>query len=346
MKILITIPNWTNPHGGLRVIMEWANRLTKWHHVSLYNLKGAEPCTWFKIDPAVKLCDASELWDSECVILTSPHSSHLLKMILPGQKCFLFLQMMEHMFKPYDLAWLMQCKEFYTAPYPMFSISQWNIGMLNEKFGRKQPVYVTMGFGLNTAVRDGGIETHYIGNGLNFNEFPIECKPKDGKTILVEGWECSNPSKDSECIAHHVAGKLKQEGYKIIAYGGIPLRTNKLLLNEYHYRPTNRLMNEMYSRATIMIKASKYDARSCSPMEAMTKGTVTARAIIQGDDDLINGINCFKTNYDAGELYEAAKILLTDKNVFNSMQRACYEHINKFTWDYWMEKINEILCKD
>lgn len=341
MKVLITIPNWTNPHGGLRVIMEWANRLTKWHDVSLYNLKGAEPCTWFKIDPAVKLCDATEIWESDCVILTSPHSSHLLKMILPEQKCFLFLQMMEHMFKPNDLNWLMQCKEFYTAPYPLVSISKWNIDMLSNKFGRHK--HSDIDFMGDCELR---MPNYYVGNGVNFDEFPIERKPKDGKTILVEGWECSNPSKDSDYIAHQVAGKLKNKGYNIIAYGGMPLRTNKLLLNEYHYRPTNRLMNDLYSRATIMIKASKYDARSCSPVEAMTKGTVTARAIMQGDDDLINGVNCFKTNYDAGELYEAAKILLTDKVIFDSMQEECYGHINKFTWDYWMEKINEILCID
>lgn len=340
MTILITIPNWTNPHGGLRVIMEWANRLTKWHTVYLYNMKGETSCSWFKINPAVKLCDVSQFWEVDCVILTSPHSAHLMDMVLPRQKCFLFLQMMEHMFRPNDLAWLKECKAFYSGRFPIISISEWNIEMLRNVFHK--PVQI----GIFPYPLEDAIQMYYIGNGVNFDEFPIQATTKDKKTVLIEGWECSNPSKDVDLISHQVARQLKHDGHRVIAYGGLPIKTNRVFLSEYYYRPTTSVMNMLYSESSVLIKASKYDARACAPMEAMTKGTVTARAIIKGDDDLINGYNCLRSGYDATRLYKNAKELLVNHELYAELSRNCLEHVQKNTWDHWMEKINAILCQD
>ena len=92
-----------------------------------------------------------------------------------------------------------------------------------------------------------------------------------------------------------------------------------------------------------MLKASKYDARSCSPMEAMTKGTVTARAIIKGDDDLIGSVNCLKVNYSEAELYKAAKLLLTNKEIFRHTQEQCKPTLDYNNWDKRIEDINKWL---
>lgn len=345
MTILISIPNWTNPHGGLRVIMEWANRLTKWHTVYLYNMKGETSCSWFKLDSQVTLCDVSKFWEVECVILTSPHSSHLMDMVLSRQKCFLFLQMMEHMFRPNDLSWLQQCKAFYSGRYPIISISEWNIEMLQSDFIEHEEM---VNFELDPSGNPVRLAkpVYYVGNGVNFNEFPVQAITKDKKTVLIEGWECSNPSKDVDLIAHQVAGRLKREGYRVIAYGGMPIKTNRGNLSEYYYRPTTSVMNMLYAESSVLIKASKYDARACAPMEAMTKGTVTARAIIKGDDDLINGYNCLRSGYDAAILYENAKELLVNSELYAELSRNCLEYVQKNTWDYWMEKINALLCRD
>lgn len=305
--------------------MEWANRLTQWHDVYLHNLKAETSCSWFGLNPNVKMCEADMLWKCDCVILTSPHSSHFLKMILPHQRCFLFLQMMEHLFRPNDADWLQQCHDFYTSDRPMFSISRWNIEMLESQFGRTG-------------------KTFYIGNGVNFDEFPIAFPDKEARTVLVEGWQCSNPSKDVQNITHGVAGRLRKEGYKIIAYSGIPIRTDRHLLHEMHIKPTVQKINELYSRSTIMIKASLYDARSCSPVEAFSKHTPTARAIYKGDDDLQHEQNCLRCEYDQEQLYQISKHLLADKDLRQALASSGLTMLKKYDWNYWMNIVNETLC--
>ena len=237
------------------------------------------------------------------------------------------MQMVEHMFRPNDAAWYEKCVKFYTSPHQMFAISKWNIDVVVGDFGRTGPI-------------------HYIGNGVNLRDFPIERPEKDGKTILVEGWEGYNPAKDIDCVGPRVANALKQKGYTILAYGQVPLTTMPWALDEYHFRPPLAKINDLYSRATILLKASRYDARSCSPVEAMTKGTVTVRAIVKGDDDLIGCKNSIRCMYDYGEAFRRCIELLENRTILSHLRSGCYEHVQKYTWDYWIEKINEILCRD
>ena len=324
MRIFLTIPSWSTPHGGLRVIMEWANRLTQWHDVYLYNLKPEKPCSWFDLDENVKLCSIETMWECDCVIFTSPHDAHLLDMPLPHQKVFTFLQMMEHLFQPTNPQWLRDCQRFYTSQYPMFSISKWGMDWMVNKFGRTAPFI-------------------YIGDGVNLDEFPIYEGKKDGKTVLIEGWQSGNPSKDVNHITHEVAAWLRADGYKIVAYGALQNVTDRKVLHDYHCRPSPNLLNKLYEEATILVKATLYDARACAPMEAMTKGTVTARAIIEGDDDLIHEYNCLRSGYDKDQLYANAKRLLTDTELREKLAKNCIDYVRQYDWNYWIGVVNEAL---
>jgi hypothetical protein len=223
------------------------------------------------------------------------------------------------MFRAYERTWFDKCIKFYLTPHPLIAISKWNIDFIN-KLGRTG-------------------KTFYIGNGVNLNDFHVSNKPKDGKTVLVEAWECNNGAKDIDYIAPKVAAKLRNEGYYILAYSALPLKTYSDVPHEYYYKPSLEKINELYERATILIKASRYDARSCSPVEAYVKGTVTARAIIEGDDDLINEVNCLKCGYNAEDLYKNAKRLLTDPELRQRLATAGMQ----LDWNYWIGEINKIL---
>lgn len=317
----------TIPHGGTRVIMEWANRLTQWHDVFLYNEKPGL-CNWFTLNGKVQIIQKIDVWIErvDCLIITSPHSIHHQDHPQCPKKVFIFLQMLEHMFHDGD-DWRVKCEKFYESRHPMILISKWNENVLREFYERKGDIY-------------------YVGNGVNTQDFPIEISPKDGRTVLVEGWEGYNSAKDVDMIAPKVALRLRQEGYRVIAYGQVKLKTMPEALDNYYYKPSLSLMNQLYSEATILLKASRYDARACAPVEAMTKGTVTARAIIEGDDDLEYGINCYKVPYSEERLYNVAKIILTNEKIRNQMSAGCIEHVKKYSWDYWMNEINNILCQD
>lgn len=325
MKIFLTTPTLQGRHGGIRILCEIANRLQDLgHEVTLYNLGGHLTCDWF--DVKVRITNSTILLKkADCLIITSPHTIHLQKQIRQDQKCFLHCQMMEHLFNIGNKRFYDQCIEFYTSPHPMFSISQWNMQMMKE-LGRTAP-------------------THYIGNGVNLEHFPISDKPKDGKTVLVEGWECTNQAKDVDNIAPKVAKRLKEEGYYIIAYSAQPLKTMPDVPHEYHCKPSLEKMNELYERATILLKASKYDARSCAPVEAMTKGTATARVIQFGDDDLIDEYNCLRDYYNQDRLYLNSLQLLKNVELRKTLSKNCLQYVQtECNWQTIMNQINEILC--
>lgn len=325
MRICYTIPGISR-HGGLRVIFEHINRLCDFGHEVYALCNKRQKPDWFEIDPRIHW-----MWDInrvraqgiQVLVVTSPHAIDIVRGVR-AEKTFIFCQMAEHMFKPHDKLWMRKCREFYTAPHPMLSISEWNIEMFRQEFGRKA-------------------ETHYIGNGVNVMDFPLwSDHEKEPTTVLVEGWENGNPTKDADHLGPKVAKRLKAEGYKILAYSALPLKTMPDAVDEYYERPNLDKLNEIYQRAAILIKASKYDARACAPMEAMTKGTVTVRAIIKGDDDLSpnNSVIC---EYDEEELYECAKMLLENEGWRDGLAGECIKHVLANTWDNWMPIINKIL---
>lgn len=318
MRIFITCPNINSHHGGIRVILEWANRLQDFgHEVIVYDQNKHLKCTWFDLKARV-VNNTYLLSKCDCLIVTSPHAYNLLQSQFNGKR-FVFLQMMEDMFNPKRTSFNNQCKVLYNAPYPLISISQWNMRDLVQKYKRRA-------------------ETHYVGNGVNLNDFPISRKPKSGKVILLESPEPTNWTKDINKLAIKVAERLAFEGYIIKGYGF--KQPSEKIFTEFHVKPSLETLNKLYEEATILLKATKYDARSTAPMEAMTKGTVTVRGIIEGDDDL-NESNSFRCGYDFNELYLTTKKALTSD--LTEKRQNCIQYVQQYSWDYWMEKINTII---
>ena len=318
MKIVITCPNINAQHGGIRVILEWANRLTDLGHV-VYILDQAKrlKCNWFPVRAKI-VNNSYILCHADCLIVTSPHGIEYLDRLIP--KKFVFIQMMEHHFRPDNKKWVEMCMKFYQNPYPTFCISQWNIEELTYKWGKTGPI-------------------HYITNGMNLDHFPIKNPVKDGNTILIESPVTNNPSKDPDLLQIKVGQRLMADGYKVIGYGREPIEYN---LTEYHVKPDLNTLNDLYSRATILLKATRMDARSTSPMEAMTKGCVTVRGIEMGDDDLTNE-NAYRCGYNERDLYNTAKIALVSP-LTQTKSNICRQYVADQKWENVMNKVNSILC--
>jgi len=322
MRIFIQSPNINSPHGGIRVINEWANRLQDLgHRVVLYNQAGALRCTLQEIK--CKIVNTTNLINrSDVLIVTSPHGAFLLDKDVP--KKFVFLQMLEHLFNPTNAKFFNNAIALYKTHHPIISISQWNIRVLQHQFHRTSPI-------------------HYVGNGVNLSDFPISYKLKDYRTILLESPEPTNYTKDTERLAIQVAKILKERGYIIKGFG-LREPTDKIF-DEFVLKPDLATMNRLYEEATLLIKATKYDARSTAPLEAGTKGTVTIRAITEGDDDL-NETNSFKVGYSVDKLYDATMFALSNQNELNKRANTIRSYVQIHTWDYWINKINEILCQE
>lgn len=314
MTITYTLPSINTPHGGYRIVLEHLSRLQrKGHDVSLFIEGGVANHDWYGDQFCPITRSPHVLRKSEVVVIGSPHSMWYQRVF--GQRVVSFVQMAEHLFRPGDNKWLVKCMEWYNSPYTKMYGSHW-IGELLKG------------------------ESYYIADGINTDHFPVQHVNKSNDTVLIEGWECSNPAKDTEAIACKVAERLKAKGVTVLAYGFQPLKRYSHVPDEYHYRPSIEVMNNLYRRADVLIKASKYDSRALSPTEAMTKGCVTARALINGDDNLVNGHNCYRCGYNEDELYEYAERLLNNPDIRSKM-------IGNFAIPEWQPIINqleEILC--
>jgi glycosyltransferase involved in cell wall biosynthesis len=325
-SIFIVIPSFA-VHGGIRVICEWANRLAAKYIVYLRPLKGAVGPGWFTFtNPVQIVLDDSKCESCDLLIVTSPHCWRYLNQPLPTRKV-IFLQMLEEKFRPRDGMWRASCCRLYTSAHPLITISQWGIDHIKKEWGRTGPTY-------------------YVGNGVNFDHFPIEDGRKEPKTLLVEGWTPLNDTKDVDRIGPRAAARMKGQGWKVLAYSSRPasgLYAN--LADEYYVCPDLEVLNSLYRRASILLKATRYDFRSCAPMEAMTKGTVTVRACYKGDDDLVNGDNCLRCSYELASFTSLAFRLAGDHLLWSKLSQACLKYVRLYDWDYWMQRIDEVLWK-
>lgn len=322
MKLVITTPTLRTPHGGTRILNEWVINLSKWYDVSLYVQDGYLDCPWYDLPTDIKVTsDVAEVASSDCLIIGSPHSIHLEE---KATKSFSFLQMLEHLFNSKNSKFFNQCMKLYHSPNPIISYSHWNMNVLKNDIQRKG-------------------ETIYMDTGINLNHFPIVRGLEKKDVVLVEGWESINEAKDVQRLGPTVAKALKREGYYIVAYSQHKLSTMPHLVDEYYQQPSLEKMNELYSRAKILLKATRWDARATAPLEAMTKGTPTARAIQLGDDDLIDGYNCLRVGYRRGELTDITFRLLQDEKLYNTIQENCYNYVEKMGWENQILPVKEFI---
>ena len=335
-NILILCPSLAI-HGGIRVLVEWSNHLARRGHTVTFHIVqpvGYRWKSWIDFDPAVRVIVGQLISvDYDIVVASTPMLALMLDSTNAPCKKFYLLQMLENLFEPNNKEWVDMCIKSYKVSFPIIGISKWV-----EEEVRKHRGEGTM---------------YYVGNGVSDDFKPG--KKDEGLTVLVEGWGGYNDAKDVDLLAPRVAEVLHREyGAKIIAFSQFPLTFHKkakqyeYILSEYHEAPSREELVRLYQRPTFMLKASKYDARSCAPVEAMKCGTVTVRAIERGDDDLIDGYNCFLTEYDFQELLEEAERVIF---AFNS-QAPIYELVvnnglkyaaSELNWETQITKIENIL---
>jgi hypothetical protein len=312
------------------VIVALANYLAQQgHRIHLYPLirpASSEDYAAHKFHPKVKIGQAGEL--PERVLITSPHSIHLAR----HKRSVVHLQMLEDLFRPGDSLWAKRCQATYTFPGRLLSISGWNIHMLKTHWNRQGPI-------------------SYIGNGVDYLTFPVNTAPRKypDPMVLVEGWNAYNPTKDFHRVAPQIALRLKEKGVKVVAYGLHPPLDYLSAFDEYYARPDLKTLNELYEQAWVLLKASRLDARSCSPVEAMTKGTPTFRLIEEGDDDLVNGKTAIRLSYNdaVSRLDETANELLNlleNQSARETLAQNGYKHLQTVCdWDVWGSVVMEAL---
>lgn len=308
MKILITTPSLA-PHGGIRNIVELANRLNEKNEVTLYVQSGHLTTPHFKINCRV-VNNTYTVNKQDLLIISSPHAVDLLDR---PQRKIVWVQMIEHLFRPDDIEWLKKCKMFYENDCDKISTATWGLALLKGK-------------------------VDVLGTGVSLTDFPI-LKSKKDNFVLLESPEPTNPAKDVNRLAIKAGKYLKQKGFRILGYGALPPKEN--IFDSFHVKPSLAKINEFYSLSSLLIKATKYDFRSTACLEAMTKGCVTVRAIDKGDEDL-NESNSFLSRYN--EAAFMANVELAISSDLEEKTNNCIDYIKNHSWDYWFHKYEKIIC--
>lgn len=231
------------------------------------------------------------------------------------------MQMDERMFRQKSLPWEIKCLKFYKTKHTIIYTSAFAEEVFKE-IDRRGPSIL-------------------VGDGTNFNDFPIEQPVKTGDVILLESPVNNNPAKDVDLLAVSVAQELYNKGYYIIAYGAKPINIDWI---EYYVNPSIEKLNNLYARASVLIKATRYDFRSLAPKEAGTKMCATSRAIIKGDDDLVNEINCLRCDYDYDDLRIQTERLINDASLRTKLAVKMQQYLNEYCqWGPIIKKLNEII---
>lgn len=324
MRIAYCTPG-VGPSGGARVIFEHCKHLHKiGHDVTIINPSGNSPAMWEWYGdlgdvPVVRNVASGDKFD---VVVATGMQTVSWSLRVSGAKRVYFVQMMEHLFfrkgtpgyhearRSYDLA--------KKTGFQVITIAKW----------------------LQESLEEFGLESDIIPNGVS-----EEFKPSQQKQnyILIEG-DGRNPAKDTDGIAWAVAEVLQQK-YEVGIYGYAAYEHERAgQADEFFVRPTQQQMNALYSGALFLLKTSRYEGRSCAPVEAMACGTPTVRGIISGDDDLTHENNSLRVGYGYEDVLEQAERMFTDTKLRGKLTRACRRYARKnLRWPKITKQLDELL---
>lgn len=328
MRIVYVLPT-LSACGGVRVVFEQATRLAeRGHEVSLVSPELTMP-TWFDLTrPVMTHWEAARSGPWDVAIATSPNTLTTCQAI-PASKRVYFVQMMEHLFERPGSAGFRTCLDSYRearlAGFKFITISNW----------------------LKTELEalSGATDTPILPNGINRDHFYPETSDEGSPYLLVEG-DNRNYAKDVNGIGWQVALTLAQRhGLRVVGFAG-SVHNYSAALDTFMLRPSVPQMRRLYSNCRLFIKASRFEGRSLSPLEALACGAPVARAILRGDDDLVDGQNCVRTTYDQESFLQAVERLLMDEaERIRLRQNALNYAQERLGWTPIMDQLERLLVE-
>jgi hypothetical protein len=313
MRIVIVAPG-LGPCGGARVIVELATRLKRRGHVVAVTGPGIQP-GWihydFPIVPIHTLMAPTKPYD---VVMATGHQTVVPAMTLPAARKFYYVQMLEHLFYGEGTGGWREAWNTYPvaqdAGFNFITIATWQQEALWEEWGIQSEV-------ISVAVN----RDHFYPDG-----------PKQNY-VLIEG-DDRNAAKDVDRLAWRVGEELRQEyGVQLHGYAAYQ-HSHAHIFDRFVVKPTETQMRQLYSGALFLLKASKYEGRAGAVSEAMVCGTTCARAIVEGDEDVIDGYTGLRVPYEYEPLLNAARMLAGGSRLRKQLERNCLKYTKThLQWD-------------
>lgn len=323
MDICYVLPCLT-PCGGVRVLLEHANRLAKRGHRVVVSAPEVKPPAWFDVSKRVELLSHSRAEHRifDVVVMSNPDTLALARR-WDCQRRFYFVQMLEHLFWPKGSAewntWLDSYGTLAKSDVQVVTIAGWIQRELRQTWGVQAPI---------------------VHNGVNTKEFFPDGKKQ--RAILVEG-DGRNCAKDTEGVGWRVALALRERyGVQVWGYATVS-NPYAAKLDRFIQHPNTVQMRNLYSEAMFLVKASHWEGRALAPLEAAACYTPTVRAIEEGDDDLVDGVNCLRSGYSYDALLHNARRMLNDDGLRGKLTEGAYRYARrKLDWEPIIDKLEEM----
>lgn len=324
MKIAYVSPG-LKPCGGVRILIEHVNRLAERDHdVSLIVPRVKRP-DWISVDVPILSVQSAQAAGSFDAIVATGYQTVNTALHISARRRFWFVQMAEWEFHESNTTGYQKVLATYPLAkkqdFHVITISRW---VQQEMYQRWK------------------IESEYIDNAVNREDFYPDRPDGRLNVILVEG-DSRNCAKDVDGISWRVATELRRKyGVELWGYAALP-HDHVGVFDKFLAHVDAGQMREIYSRALFLLKASRLDARACAPVEAMACGTTCTRAIIRGDDDLINEQNCLRTKYDYDDLLGAARRLMEDEALRCRLEKNALAYADTYLrWDPIVDQLERI----
>jgi glycosyltransferase involved in cell wall biosynthesis len=305
MRIVIVAPG-LGPCGGARVIVELATRLKNRGHMVAVTGPGIQP-GWihydFPIVPVHTLVNPTQPYD---VVMATGYQTVVPAMSLPAARKFYYVQMLEHLFYAEGSPGWREAQNTYPvaqgAGFNFITIATWQQEALQ---------------------REWSIEAEMIPVAVNREHFYPD-GPKQSY-ILIEG-DNRNAAKDVQRLAWQV-GEVLRHVYGVGLHGYAAYQhSHAHIFDRFVIKPNEAQMRQLYSGALFLLKASKYEGRAGAVSEAMVCGTTCARAIVEGDEDVIDGYTGLRVGYEYGPLLNAAMRLMEDVRLRRQLEQNCLDY--------------------
>jgi len=320
MKISFVEPH-LEVYGGIRRIMELANRLAeKGHNVTIFHSDGS-PCKWMKCIAKVKSYDEilNEMHDVIIYNDPNPIDYELAKRARAKLKVFYVLALYERdLMKGINpkifLRWnkrMLILRKSLRSPYLKLSNSTWIYRWLRENMN------------IDSKLLIGGVNTELF--------HPVEVKKNPNEVRIL----CSGDARDRK------GTKTIFEAVEIVRKED--LRT--ILDRYYGKRIPQERMAEKYSTADIIVDGQWYAGWNNPVAEAMACKVPVVCTDIGGVGDFAfhEETALLVPPRDPKAMASAVLRLINNEELRERLRNNGYEHIVQFNWDKSTKRLEEIL---
>jgi GT2 family glycosyltransferase len=176
-----------------------------------------------------------------------------------------------------------------------------------------------------------GYEATDVGLGFDSDIFVPRPVQRDNSTVLIA--VRGEPLKNF-AYAREIAKRLQRQGWRVLAFGMDRSVLGDLTVDEFHSKPSDEQLSELYSRSTIFLSTSTHEGFALPPIEAMACGCAVATTDAVGNREYINDTNVVLIPHkDAATATQQIIDTCNGRHRLERLREAGYQTAARYAWE-------------